>query len=696
MLIVVMSALNMSMKSVSIELEPAGILVMSMHPGWVETDKGGPNGMITVDECVSTMVKTISQLGEKDNGSFLRYNNTSIPCEKPNYKFKEQYYYYEENTYWWGGKMTSWRTPAEMRRSHAQKGRGRDEFSCNQVEDTSDEEMSPEDQEILRRNIVKQRIQYFDRQTSKQKSIDSGKKILSIFIMERGKNEEEENTDFGSSQKVAKIAREIMTSEEAYVNNLKLLNVDFRAFVSKEIDDAIPPCELNKILSYFPELQLLNSDLLNDFTSRIRNWDSNPKIADIMVIKGKFLLIYASYIKEFPRNSQFYQECLKKYPKFRELVLAFQLKKECRNLKIEHLMLEPIQRLPRYKLLFERYVKNLPVGDPDYEVSLEALEIILKIADKANTELKEYDEFKKMLNLQSRVNESDLIQPDRELFKEGELLKISRNSVDPRYIVLLSDILLYTTSYSILAGDPANTNLRIHYKIPLIKLKVDDLADEIDAEETDFQIISSVRSFVLRANSLEEKIEWMKAINDAATSLRTKRSTFDLQKSKEIPEEEEKEIILGETAPVWIPDKKVSMCQKYNRAPLKYLNYKSDRVCDECFDSIKEEYYYQDAKANSQYLSLFRKREEHKSGKRVVKSGKWKKSWFVLKDNVLYAYKASSDTVAIDTFPVLGLEVEVISEKIEDLNNEPNGSSVVFQLIHAGLQKYSLCFKNRE
>nr|XP_040578903.1 FYVE, RhoGEF and PH domain-containing protein 6-like [Lepeophtheirus salmonis] len=667
-----------------------------------------------------------------------------------------------------GGKMTSWRTPAEMRRSHAQKGRGRDEFSCNQVEDTSDEEMSPEDQEILRRNIVKQRIQYFDRQTSKQKSIDSGKKIFINFHNGERKypmvadkpsfnsynrrstdpgseeNEEEENTDFGSSQKVAKIAREIMTSEEAYVNNLKLLNVDFRAFVSKEIDDAIPPCELNKILSYFPELQLLNSDLLNDFTSRIRNWDSNPKIADIMVIKGKFLLIYASYIKEFPRNSQFYQECLKKYPKFRELVLAFQLKKECRNLKIEHLMLEPIQRLPRYKLLFERYVKNLPVGDPDYEVSLEALEIILKIADKANTELKEYDEFKKMLNLQSRVNESDLIQPDRELFKEGELLKISRNSVDPRYIVLLSDILLYTTSYSILAGDPANTNLRIHYKIPLIKLKVDDLADEIDAEETDFQIISSVRSFVLRANSLEEKIEWMKAINDAATSLRTKRSTFDLQKSKEIPEEEEKEIILGETAPVWIPDKKVSMCQKCaiefsvltrrhhcrgcgivtcfycsdNRAPLKYLNYKSDRVCDECFDSIKEEYYYQDAKANSQYLSLFRKREEHKSGslrtvpnrlkmkanaegaqaagylrKRVVKSGKWKKSWFVLKDNVLYAYKASSDTVAIDTFPVLGLEVEVISEKIEDLNNEPNGSSVVFQLIHAGLQKYSLCFK---
>nr|ACO15674.1 C-factor [Caligus clemensi] len=72
------SALNMSMKNTSIELAPQGILVMAMHPGWVLTDMGGPNAMIPVDECVSTMVKTIQQLGDKDQGAFLRYNNTNI------------------------------------------------------------------------------------------------------------------------------------------------------------------------------------------------------------------------------------------------------------------------------------------------------------------------------------------------------------------------------------------------------------------------------------------------------------------------------------------------------------------------------------------------------------------------------------------------------------------------------------------
>lgn len=72
------TALNMAMKNLSIDLKKDGILVMAMHPGWVLTEMGGPNAMISVDQCVSTMVETIMQLSEKDHAKFLRYNNTPI------------------------------------------------------------------------------------------------------------------------------------------------------------------------------------------------------------------------------------------------------------------------------------------------------------------------------------------------------------------------------------------------------------------------------------------------------------------------------------------------------------------------------------------------------------------------------------------------------------------------------------------
>ncbi len=48
--------------------------------------------------------------------------------------------------------------------------------------------------------------------------------------------------------------------------------------------------------------------------------------------------------------------------------------------------------------------------------------------------------------------------------------------------------------------------------------------------------------------------------------------------------------------------------------------------------------------------------------KRRLKGAKWKKMWFVLKDKVLYAYKASEDTVASETFPLLGYQLDSMTE----------------------------------
>jgi len=72
------AALNMAMKSLSVDLAGTNILEMSMHPGWVLTDMGGPNAQITTETCCSTMLNTLDGLTEKDHGTFLRYNNTPI------------------------------------------------------------------------------------------------------------------------------------------------------------------------------------------------------------------------------------------------------------------------------------------------------------------------------------------------------------------------------------------------------------------------------------------------------------------------------------------------------------------------------------------------------------------------------------------------------------------------------------------
>ena len=59
----------------------------------------------------------------------------------------------------------------------------------------------------------------------------------------------------------------------------------------------------------------------------------------------------------------------------------------------------------------------------------------------------------------------------------------------------------------------------------------------------------------------------------------------------------------------------------------------------------------------SQMAGHLRSRKAAGNGGRS--NAKWKRSWFVLKDRVLYHYKASEDTVAVETLPVLGWNLQL-------------------------------------
>ncbi len=73
------TALNQVVKSLSIDLAGRDIAVVSLHPGWVRTDMGGPNGEISTAESVVGLKQILQSAGLDQSGQFLEYNGDHIP-----------------------------------------------------------------------------------------------------------------------------------------------------------------------------------------------------------------------------------------------------------------------------------------------------------------------------------------------------------------------------------------------------------------------------------------------------------------------------------------------------------------------------------------------------------------------------------------------------------------------------------------
>ncbi len=73
------AAANMVVKSLSIDLKPVGVIAVALHPGWVQTEMGGPNALISTTQSVSGMRHVINRLTLADSGKFFAYDGRTIP-----------------------------------------------------------------------------------------------------------------------------------------------------------------------------------------------------------------------------------------------------------------------------------------------------------------------------------------------------------------------------------------------------------------------------------------------------------------------------------------------------------------------------------------------------------------------------------------------------------------------------------------
>lgn len=73
------AALNSAWRALAIGWSERSVTLVLLHPGWVQTDMGGPQAPLPVEESVAGMRRVIAALPRTASGSFVDYRGEPVP-----------------------------------------------------------------------------------------------------------------------------------------------------------------------------------------------------------------------------------------------------------------------------------------------------------------------------------------------------------------------------------------------------------------------------------------------------------------------------------------------------------------------------------------------------------------------------------------------------------------------------------------
>ncbi len=73
------AALNAGVRSLAHDLRAEGFVTVMLHPGWVQTDMGGPDATLPTPDSVRGMLRVIDGLGPEHSGRFFDYQGQEVP-----------------------------------------------------------------------------------------------------------------------------------------------------------------------------------------------------------------------------------------------------------------------------------------------------------------------------------------------------------------------------------------------------------------------------------------------------------------------------------------------------------------------------------------------------------------------------------------------------------------------------------------
>ncbi|KAF8165546.1 hypothetical protein B0H34DRAFT_689520 [Crassisporium funariophilum] len=197
---------------------------------------------------------------------------------------------------------------------------------------------------------------------------------------------------------LASVINELVTSERSYVKRLQILKHDYadplRNFARSKDTHIIPAYEAKTLFGNIDNLLPVNEAFLTDLEKMAA--PNGPKVIGGV---GDVALRHFKDLRGFEQYKQFYvkredaqlifeKEVSKRSSRFAAYIehIKYQSSDSRNRVGLRELLMEPVQRIPRYTLLFRTMLKHMSPDDPQRAKIIEADEIASKIAQAETDE----------------------------------------------------------------------------------------------------------------------------------------------------------------------------------------------------------------------------------------------------------------------------------------------------------------------
>ncbi len=293
----------------------------------------------------------------------------------------------------------------------------------------------------------------------------------------------------------------------------------------------MPQSDFVSIFGDLPSIIQVNRELLSALET------SKDRIGRVFLELAPYLKFYSTYAQEFQNSSRLVERWSERHRGFRTFLTDQETRPEV-QLKLNALLITPVQRVPRYKLLIEDVIKNTPDSHPDKANLQEALGQIESVAWHINEQLREHENALKMLDIQKSLVGCypKILTPGRRLVKQGNLMKVPKTATtsgNPRYFVLFSDMLMYCKVKIAGSGKlylPKTNALECNFLMPLKHASVEPVVGK-----GVFKVTCKKEELILYSAEGQGSEEWVDAISSTIAHHKRDLSTLRKESSKREP-----------------------------------------------------------------------------------------------------------------------------------------------------------------